>query len=65
MTLKDGELQITSVQAEEPRMGSSGLRTLYEHFAPVREEIQARGISEEEVNADIDAALAAVRAEQG
>ena len=38
--------------------------TLYEYFAPVREEILRRGISEEEVNADIDAAIAEVRAEQ-
>jgi hypothetical protein len=40
------------------------LLKLYEYYAPVREEILARGIPEEEVNADIDAAIAAVRAEQ-
>jgi hypothetical protein len=36
---------------------------LYEYFAPVREEICRAGYTEEEVNADIDAALAAVRDE--
>ena len=44
--------------------GSPWLRELYEYFAPVRDEILARGISEEEINADIDAAIAEVRAEQ-
>lgn len=48
----------------EPTKGSPWLRELYEYFAPVREEILARGISEEELFADIDAAVAEVRAEQ-
>jgi bifunctional DNA-binding transcriptional regulator/antitoxin component of YhaV-PrlF toxin-antitoxin module len=64
MTLCDGELRIKPVQIEEKSEGSPGLRGLYEYFAPVREEILARGISEEEVYADIDAAIAAVRAEK-
>jgi AbrB family looped-hinge helix DNA binding protein len=64
MTLKDGELRITPVQAEEPRKGSPGFRALYEHFAPVREEILALGVTQEELYADIDAAIAAVRAER-
>lgn len=64
MTLVDGELRIRPVQVTESPNGSPGLRALYEYFAPVREEILARGISEEEVNADIDAAIAAVRAER-
>ena len=64
MTLADGELRIKPVEVTEPTKGSPWLRELYEYFAPVREEILARGISEEEVNADIDAAIAAVRAEQ-
>lgn len=64
ITLDDGELRIRPVQVTEPQRGSPWLRELYEYFAPVREEIRARGISEEEVNADIDAAIAAVRAEQ-
>jgi hypothetical protein len=44
--------------------GSPWLRELYEYFAPVREEIRARGLTEEEVNADIDAAVREVRAHQ-
>ena len=64
VTLSDGELRITPIRMEELSQGSPWLRELYEYFAPVREEILRRGISEEEVNADIDAAIAAVRAEQ-
>ena len=65
MTLVQGELRIRPVQiADEPGEGSPGLRALYEYFAPVREEILARGISQEELHADIDAAIAEVRAEQ-
>jgi hypothetical protein len=43
--------------------GFPWLRARYDYFAPVRQEIIDRGISEEEVNADIDAAIAGVRAE--
>jgi len=64
MTLADGELRIKPVEVTEPTKGSPWLRELYEYFAPVREEILARGISEEELFADIDAAVAEVRAEQ-
>jgi|SRR5688500_18856815 len=64
MTLVDGELRIKPVHIAEPSVGSPGLRALYEYFAPVREDILRRGISEEEVNADIDAAIAEVRAER-
>ena len=64
MTLADGELRIKPVEVTEPTKGSPWLRELYEYFAPVREEILASGISEEELFADIDAAVAEVRAEQ-
>jgi AbrB family looped-hinge helix DNA binding protein len=64
MTLTEGELRIRPVQIEETSKGSPGLRALYEYFAPVREEILARGISQEELFADIDAAIAEVRAEE-
>jgi bifunctional DNA-binding transcriptional regulator/antitoxin component of YhaV-PrlF toxin-antitoxin module len=63
MTLVDGELRIKPVQLTEMSKGSPGLRALYEYFAPVREEILRRGISQEELFADIDAAIAEVRAE--
>ncbi len=64
MTLLDGELRLRPVELKESQKGSSWLRELYDLYAPVREEILRRGISEEEVNADIDAAIAEVRAEQ-
>ena len=64
MTLVDGELRIKPVRMTEESEGSPGLRALYELFAPVREEILRRGITEEEINADIDAAIAEVRAER-
>jgi bifunctional DNA-binding transcriptional regulator/antitoxin component of YhaV-PrlF toxin-antitoxin module len=70
LTLKDGELRLKPIRVEDDddaddvNEGSPWLRELYEYFAPVREEILARGISEEEVNADIDAAIEEVRAEE-
>lgn len=64
LTLDERGLHITPVQVAETSAGSPWLRELYEMFAPVREEILARGISEEEVNVDIDAAVAAVRRER-
>lgn len=64
MTLVDGELRIRPIREDDPSKGSPWLRELYEYFAPVREEIVRRGISEEEINADTDAAIAAVRAER-
>jgi bifunctional DNA-binding transcriptional regulator/antitoxin component of YhaV-PrlF toxin-antitoxin module len=64
VNLEDGELRITPDQGDDPDQRSSWLRELYDYFAPVREEILARGISEEEVNDAIDAAIAEVRAER-
>ena len=64
VTLSDGELRMTPVRMEEPSQGSPWLRELYEYFAPVRAEILASGITQEELFADIDAAIEEVRAEQ-
>ena len=64
VTLAEGELHIKPVRVSETAQGSPWLRELYEHFAPVRQEILERGISEAEVNADIDAAIEAVRAKR-
>jgi len=64
MTMVDGELRIREATEREKSAGSDWFKELYDYFAPVREEIVAMGISEDEVNADIDAAVAAVRAEQ-
>lgn len=65
MTLVDGELRIRKASESEKSEVSDWLQELYDYFAPVREEIVAMGLSEEEVNADIDAAVRAVRAERG
>lgn len=64
LTLDDDELRLKPVRIREDEPGSPWLRDLYEYFAPVRQEILERGISEDEVNADIDAAITAVRAER-
>jgi AbrB family looped-hinge helix DNA binding protein len=64
MRVEDGELRIAPVEVREQEQGSPWLRELYEYFAPVREEILRKGYTEEEVNADIDAAIRAVRAER-
>ena len=62
LTLVGDELRIKKLAVRETAQGSPWLRELYEYFAPVREEAIERGYSEEEINADIDAALAEVRA---
>ncbi len=68
LTTVDGELRIKLFhfnKHENPsEKGSPGLRGLYEYFAPVREEILASGITQEELFADIDAAIEEVRAER-
>jgi AbrB family looped-hinge helix DNA binding protein len=60
--LDDGELHIKPVQLTETTDGSPWLQELYAYFAPVRQEIIDRNISEDEVNADIDAAIQEARA---
>jgi len=40
------------------------LKELYHYFAPVREEAIAKGYTEEEINAAIDEAVRASRADQ-
>jgi bifunctional DNA-binding transcriptional regulator/antitoxin component of YhaV-PrlF toxin-antitoxin module len=64
ITLANGELRIKPVAASEPTPASPWLRELYDYLAPAREEILSRGIPEEEVNANIDAAVAAARAKR-
>ena len=65
VTFVGDELRIRQLAEPEAGQGSPWLRVLYDYFAPVREEILARGISEEEVNAAIDEALAEVRRTPG
>ena len=60
LTLEGRELRLTPVRAAETAAGSPWLKDLYNLFAPVRAE--AARYSEEEVNADIDDAIADVRA---
>ena len=68
LTTAGGELRIKpfhfNVNKNPSEDGSPWLRDLYEHFAPVREEILASGITQEELFADIDAAIEEVRAER-
>ncbi len=61
LTLQDGELRIRPVEVRETQGGSSWLRQAYALFAPARQEALERGYTEEEINADIDEAIAAVR----
>lgn len=65
LTLKHGVLRLSPVRALDSGRGSPWLRDLYALFAPVRDEILERDIPEAEVNADIDAAISAVRADRG
>lgn len=64
VTLDQGELHIKPVNVASEEQGSPWLRELYELFAPTRQDILHRGISQEELHADIDASIEAVRAEE-
>jgi len=61
MTLVDGAIKVEPAGAV-PDRGPNLYAKLYEAFAPVRDGILAAGYTEEEINADIDAAIAAARA---
>ena len=68
MSLEGGELRLRAVEVRDPSAGSTWLsagstwlKELYEEFGPVRDEIALRGLSEEEVNHEIDAAVTEVR----
>ena len=64
VALVEGGFQVTPMRMQQSSKGSAWLRELHEYFAPLREEILASGITEEELNADIDKAVAEVRAEK-
>ena len=64
VSIEDGSLRITPVRIGAGSTDSRWIKEFYDYFAPVRESIAAAGYSEEEVNADIDAAIRAVRAER-
>lgn len=60
----DREIRLKPIRLDEETKGSPWLKDLYEYFAPVREEVAASGMSEDEVNDLIDEAIAAVRRER-
>lgn len=64
MSVEDGVMRVLPVPIEGLDEESDWLDALYQAYAPIRAEILARGISEEEINADIDTAIAEVRAEK-
>jgi AbrB family looped-hinge helix DNA binding protein len=62
VTLDAGELRLKPVRVEE--QGSPWFRELYDLFAPVRQEAIDKGYTEEEINAWIDEAVRASRADR-
>jgi len=58
---EDREIRIKPIKVEESAKGSPWLKDLYEYFAPVREEVAASGMTEQEVNDLLDEALRDVR----
>jgi AbrB family looped-hinge helix DNA binding protein len=66
VSVTDGqELRIKPVGSPNDSTGSLWLRDLYAYFAPVRAEAEARGLTEAEIDAAIDAAVRAVRERRG
>lgn len=61
--LEEGTLRLLPLDPDEERRRKHPFVALYEWFAPTREYVAACGYTEEEINADIDAAIAEVRAE--
>jgi bifunctional DNA-binding transcriptional regulator/antitoxin component of YhaV-PrlF toxin-antitoxin module len=65
VTLDGGELRLKPIEAEGEQQGSPWFKELYDYFAPARAEALAKGYTDEEINAWIDEAVSAVRAEHG
>lgn len=63
MTLEEGEIRLRFIHVAGVDEDSDWLDVLYSAYAPIRAEILARGYSEAEIDADIDRAIAEVRAE--
>jgi hypothetical protein len=57
-------LHVKPVRVTEIGEGSPFLKELYEYFTPAREEVLEKGMTEEEIDAAIDQAFEAVRADQ-
>lgn len=64
ISMVDGGLRIDPVRMEAQTPNSAWFRDLYEYYAPVREEIAKSGITQDELYAEIDAAIEEVRAER-
>ena len=64
ITVKDGKLQVAIARARVTQEGSPWLKDLYDLFAPVRRSYAKSGMSEDQINADLDAALREARAER-
>lgn len=60
-TVSDGVLHIKPVQVVDTEPGSDWFHRLWEQFAPMRDEADIRGYTDEEINAWIDEALTEVR----
>ena len=61
VTLQDGKLELETVKPMKQSTGSQWAKDLYALFAPAREEIAKSGLTEDEINAEIDAAIREVR----
>ena len=62
VTLCDGELRLKVFDAAKRAQEAGPLVALYEYFTPVRDEVRRLGVSDEELHAEIDAAVAEARA---
>lgn len=60
--LHEGTLRLVPLDLEEEARRKHPFVALYEWFAPTREYVEAQGYTEEEIDADIDEAIAEVRA---
>jgi len=63
VSVASGELRVRVVEVRRPDAGSQWLQDLYALYAPARDEAIERDYTEEEINATIDEAVAAVRDE--
>ena len=64
LTLVDGELHIRPIRQTSGAVGAAWLKQAYDLFAPVREEAIAAKLTEEEIDAAIDAAIVAARSQR-
>lgn len=64
VSLESGGLRLDPAGRSDTALRKQPLLDLYNYFAPVREEVQESGISEDELNELIDEAIAASRRER-